>query len=209
MWIYQKYFLPSIRFFLTVHEITETHLTMLDNMCNKSIRKWTGVPRSGTNLVFHMQQGLGIHTIKALYEETHAINHTAMRLKGDKTVNAALDNAVARESLLVRKRSSVVRAEKTHMNALNVLYDNGEAPSFHNDNHHREKSQVLGVVKRKVKSVVNASTLESNTRHLDTLFKQGEFLKLAQEDKKDPIGKSFIWNLKSGTAKFLLNSTIP
>ena len=131
-----------------------------------------------------------------------------MRLKGDKTVNAALDNAVARESLLVRKRSSVVRADKTHMNALNVLYDDGEAPSFHNDNQHREKSQVLCVVKRKVKSVVNASTLESNTRHLDTLFKQGEFLKLAQEEKKDPIWKSFIWNLKSGTAKFLLNSTI-
>ena len=89
-----------------------------------------------------------------------------------------------------------------------MLYDDGEAPSFHNDNQHREKSQVLGVVKRKVKSVVNASTLESNTRHLDTLFKQGEFLKLAQEEKKDPIWKSFIWNLKSGTAKFLLNSTI-
>ena len=62
--------------------------------------------------MFHMQQGLGIHTIKALYEETHAINHTAMRLSGDKTVNAVLDNAVARESLLVRKWSSVVRAEK-------------------------------------------------------------------------------------------------
>ena len=37
---------------------------------------------------------------------------------------------------------------------------------------------------------------------------QGEFLKLALEEKKDPIWKSFIWNLKSGTAKFLLNSTI-
>ena len=47
-------------------------------------------------------------------------------------------------------------------------------------------TQVLCVVKHKVKSVVNASTLESNTRHLYTLFKQGEFLKFAQEEKKGP-----------------------
>ena len=32
MWIYQHYFLPSIRFLLTVHEITETHLTIC--ICN-------------------------------------------------------------------------------------------------------------------------------------------------------------------------------
>ena len=56
--------------------------------------------------------------------------------------------------------------------------------------------------------MVKASNQEKNTVHLDTLFKQGEFLKLAKEEKKDPIWKSFSWNLKSGRAKFLLNSTI-
>ena len=107
MWMYENYFLPSMRFLLTVHDITETHLTTLDSICNKHIKKWTGVARSGTNLVFHMQEGLGIPTIKALYEETHALNHTAMRLKGDEIVKAALDNGISRESNLVRKRSSL------------------------------------------------------------------------------------------------------
>ena len=155
-----------------------------------------------------MPQGLGIKTVKELYEETHALNHTAMRLKGDKTVNAALDNAIARESQLVRKRSSVVRAEKTHTMALNVLYPDGEAPSFPNDTQHKENSKVLGAVKCKVKLLISASTLQANTSHLDSLFKQGEFLKLAQKEEKDPIWKGFIWSMKSGTAKFLLNSTI-
>ena len=104
MLIYQYYFLPSIRFLLTVHEITDTHLTILDNICNKHIKKWTGVPKCGTNLVFHMQEGLGIHTIKELYQETHALNHTAMRLKGDTVVNASLDNAISHESQLVGKK---------------------------------------------------------------------------------------------------------
>ena len=109
MWIYQHYFLPSMRFLFTVHEITETHLTVLDNICNKHIKKWTGVPKSGTNLLFHMQTGLGLHTIKALYEETHALDHTAMRLNADEIVKVSLDNAVSCESQLVRQRSSVVR----------------------------------------------------------------------------------------------------
>ena len=48
---------------------------------------------------------------------------------------------------------------------------------------------------------------QKNTIHLNTLVMQSEFLKFAQEEKKDPIWKSLIWNLKSGTAKFFLNST--
>ena len=102
----------------------------------------------------------------------------------------------------------MVRAEKTHMNALNVLYQGGEVPSFPNDKGHKENKKFSSAVKGKVKLLISASTLEKNTSHLDTLFKQGEFLKLAQREKKDPIWKGFIWSLKSGTAKFLLNSTI-
>ena len=105
MWIYEKYFLPSIRFLLTVYEIPQTDISDLDAMCNKSIKKWPGVPRSGTNLVFHMSQGLGIHSIKSLYEETHALDHSAMRLKGDELVNTALDNAITRESKFVREKN--------------------------------------------------------------------------------------------------------
>ena len=205
MWIYQNYFLPSIRFLLTVHEITQTHLTVLDTICNKSIKKWTGVPRSGTNLLFHMHEGLGLHTIKSLYEETHALNHTSMRLKGDHLVNAALDNAVSRESNFVRKGSSVVQAEKTYMRALDMHSQGGDIPSPQNGIGCKEREKRI---KNKVKAIVKDSTQEKNTTHLNTLVMQSEFLKLAQEEKKDPIWKSFIWNLKSGTAKFLLNSTI-
>ena len=208
MWMYENYFLPSMRFLLTVHDITETHLTTLDSICNKHIKKWTGVARSGTNLVYHMQEGLGIPTIKALYEETHALNHTAMRLKGDEVVKAALDNGISRESNLVRKRSSLVRAEKTHMLALDMHCQDGEVPSFPDHTWDKAKLKFSNAVKRSVKKIVRGSTQEKYTEHLDSLLMQGEFLKLAQDEKNYPYWKGFIWNLKSGTAKFLLNSTI-
>jgi hypothetical protein len=190
MWIYINYFLPSIRFLLTVHDITATDLNKLDAICHRYIKKWSGVARSGTNLVFHMSQGLGIHTIKSLYEETHALNHNAMRLKGDETVNAALDNAISREAQFVKKGSSVVRAEETHLKAMAT-----------------EKSTNVAI-KNSVKKIVHTNTLEQSTKHLNTLCKQGEFLKLSIQEQQDPTWKAFIWNLKKGTAKFLLNSTI-
>ena len=77
-----------------------------------------------------MQQGLGLHSIKALYEETHALNHSSMRLKGDKVVNSVLDNAILRESQLVRKRSSVVQAEATHMTAIAMHFQSNEKQSL-------------------------------------------------------------------------------
>ena len=168
---------------VTVHKITQTHLAVLDTICNKSIKRWIGVPRSGTNLLFHMQEGLGLHTIKSLYEETHALNHTSMRLKGDHLVNAAHDNAVSRESNFIRKGSSVVQAEKTYMKALNMHIQGGEITPSQNGIGCKEK-----IIKNKVKTIVKNGTKEKNTTHLNTLVMQSEFLKLAQEEKKIPYG---------------------
>ena len=50
--------------------------------------------------------------------------------------------------------------------------------------------------------------MQANINHLDSLFKKGDFLKFAQYEEMDPIWKGFIWSMKSGTAKFLMNSTI-
>ena len=65
--------------------------------------KWAGVPRGGMNLIFHMSQSMNIQTITSLYEESHCLNHTAIRIKGDPKVNKALDNAVERESTQLHK----------------------------------------------------------------------------------------------------------
>ena len=91
MWIYEKYFLPSIRFLLTVDDLNVTNVEKLDALTHRYLKKWSEVPKCGTNLIFHMKEGMVIQTISTLYETVHCLNHTQMRLKGDKVVNAALD----------------------------------------------------------------------------------------------------------------------
>ena len=49
LWIYANYFLPSKRFLLTVHTLTQTQLKTLDTLTDKAIKTWVGVPKSATN----------------------------------------------------------------------------------------------------------------------------------------------------------------
>ena len=80
-----------------------------------------------------MKEGMGIQTISTLYDTVHCINHTAMRLKGDKIVNAALDSAVTRESEFTRKQSTVVRAQKVHDWAMSKNSVDTDMSSFPGD----------------------------------------------------------------------------
>ena len=89
LWIYANYLLPSKRFLLTIHTLTQTQLKTLDTMTDKALKKWIGVPRSATNVVIHMKQSLDIKSISQMYTETHTVSHTRTRLKGDTAVNNA------------------------------------------------------------------------------------------------------------------------
>ena len=48
--------------------------------------------------------------------------------------------------------------------------------------------------------------MEEQRKHLDTLMKQGDYLKFADQEKCDPNWNSIVYNLPKGTMKFLLNS---
>ena len=61
------------------------------------------------------------------------------------------------------------------------------------------------------KTVTHKVLLENEMywrEHTETLVKQGHFIKLALEEKADMIWKSYMYNLKRGTVKFLLNACL-
>ena len=46
---------------------------------------------------------------------------------------------------------------------------------------------------------------KAQRKNLDTLLKQGEYLKLAEQEECDPNWKSFAYNLPKGKMMFLIN----
>ena len=165
------------------------------------MKQWAGVPRVGTNLIFHMQQGLEIPTISQLYEEAHCINHTAMRLKGDPVVNAAMDNAIKRGAQFLRKGFAIVRAQEVHEVAMHKNCEGGEFPHF-DDSSNKEIYQLTKKINETVKGTLKHKAQESNIEHLKTLVMQGEFLKFSlQERSKILYGRA-----SCGTSSLALQS---
>ena len=73
--------------FLTVHNLTTTHLKTLDKFVDQYTKKWSGVPKSATNKLIHLSEGLDIPSISKLYTEAHNTAHARTRLQYDIIVN--------------------------------------------------------------------------------------------------------------------------
>ena len=70
----------------------------------------------------------------------------------------------------------------------------------------KERTKLTHAIKASVKKKVYSDSHESQKLHLDTLIKQGDYLKFAEQEKLDPNWQSVVYNLPKGTMKFLLNS---
>ena len=75
LWILKHYLLPSKRFILTVHNLTATHLKTLDTFVDQYTKRWSGVPKSATNVLIHSKEGMDIPSISSVYTEAHNVSH--------------------------------------------------------------------------------------------------------------------------------------
>ena len=203
--IYKAYVLPSIRFMLTVHSISKTYLDQLDNAAMRFMKCWSGVPRSGTRLIFHSEHFLNIPSISQLYEEAHSQALYTSIARGDTRVREALIEKVERESKLV-KPTQMQGFSNTIMEAIgkddqmsgNLLDALGESPSFSD----------LTLGKAKIKKLIkskNQSRIHERARELSL---QGHLLQLAAEEQCDASWKAFAFSLPKSLLKFCINSAI-
>ena len=89
--IYQMYILHSIRFLLTVHDLTSTHLSKLDTITDQYLKGWAGLPRCATPEILHRTTAMNIKKVSTLYTEAHCVSHARTKLLGDDRVNSVLD----------------------------------------------------------------------------------------------------------------------
>ena len=187
--MYSEYFLPSLRFHLTVNDVYSSHLKELNALTDKYLKKWCGLPRPGTLSFIHMPSGLNIKTVYDLYMECHTNAYIASRTKADTKVNHCLDSQLSRESQWERKVSFIAEADQI----LEKVED--EKP----DATLKQKKDLA-----KKQLVENIS--ESWHSHIKTLVVQGRFLDLLESEKSNFNWRSIAFNLPSRICKFVINS---
>ena len=84
----------------------------------------------------------------------------------------------------------------------------GVIPNYTGDNAKHLTAVFNHSVQRAVKKNVTLKMQEQLVNHVKTLTLQGNILSLAAFEKEDIIWKSYMFNLKAGTLKFLLNASI-
>ena len=130
---------------------------------------------------------------------------TRIRILGDETVNSALQSKLDREKYWLRKNSITEYAEKMFQQATLENYGQAEMPEWEDQ---ASKHQCYRKMKKTVSEKVSFENETFRREHTETLIKQGHFLCLAMIEKSDMIWKSYMFNLKKGTLKFLLNSCL-
>ena len=85
---------------------------------------------------------------------------------------------------------------------------NGEIPSFTGAKARQLKSKFNMKIKTSVTNATKSVIQEKLQSHVETLQVQGSLLCLASQEKEDLLWKSTMFQLKSGTLKFMLNACI-
>ena len=143
-----------------------------------------------------------------MYKEVHTVSHTRTRLKGDHIVNSAINATIQRESEYTHKKSTCIEAETVYKVALESNTTLGQVPNFTGAQAGKLKHKFSEDVTNSVKAALNVERRQKWEEHVKSLTVQGHNLALAAAERQDLVWKSFMYDLKQGTLKFLLNAGI-
>ena len=202
--IYSRFALPSIRFYFSVHHIHKTHMDKLDNIARKFLKKWLNIQTNGVSdaSMFHPYM-LGLKTPSHIYKEAHAGTYVAMRLKGDKIVNHALDSRLERESEWSRKFSTVVAMDKIYKESIS-----NNKIRIPTEQSKQAQYLTLKNAKNVMKSAVQSETLKHWNEVVKKLTFQGNFIALLIEEQSDITWKGISNCIPKGVLSFALKASV-
>ena len=202
--IYSRYALPSMRFFISVHQIHKTQQEKLDTLTRKYLKSWLSIPARGATdaSIFHPNM-LGAKTPSLLYKEATVNNYTLMRLKGDNMVNHALDSRLERESAWKKKSSTIVTANAIYNK--NIELNIFSAPDREANN--KEKEANLKKTKKANRDLLKEESIMLWNSKVQKLVMQGDFVNLLAEEKDNVTWKSLVYNLPKGLLPFVLKAS--
>ena len=191
--VYTQYAVPSIRYMLTVHELTDTQLEKLDNMHTNTIKAFLGLPSRGpTPAILHSMDGLGFPRISDLYLESHTLAYARCMVKADDRVLHVLKCKLDREAKWKRKKTKFgsVRWHETYKQAT-------------------EQSSSDDSKWSAIKKTLNTDNRRAFWRdYIKPLVQQGNFLKIIELEQCDLTWRSIIYDLPRGVLSFTVRSAI-
>ena len=189
--IYTQYAMSSIRFALTVHDLTSTQRKSLDSLTTRYLKSWLGMPRCGaTSAIIYSSVGLNIQSMSHLYFQCHSLSIARTLVRADIRTMQALNTKLRREEHFVRKDLGNTRAHQFYQEAITL------------------GTNSMTTLKTKIKSAINADQSKAWLDHLKKLVVQGDLLNLAHSEESDITWRSAIYSLPRRLLSFAINLSI-
>ena len=193
--VFTEYTLPSFRYFLTVHSLTDTQLDNLDSLETKFLKSWLKMPKTGaTQAIIFSNSGLKIKRISEVYFESHTLSYASTMLRGDSKVKHALETRIDRESQWTQKMKN--NGTKKSKEIINVAVQNNV------------KCENWNIIKTSVKAAITESKNQYWKDYIEPLVKQGNLLKLIELENNDLTWRSIMYNLPRGVLSFAVRASI-
>jgi hypothetical protein len=193
--IYVQYSIPSLRYLMTVHELTDSQLEIMDHLHTNTIKSFLGLPSRGPTPAFiHSPDGLAIPRFSDVYVESHTLAFARCMIKADHRVIHAIKSKMTRESQWTRKMAK--NGIKQWKRNFDAAVESSESAS------NWEK------VKQKIKDLLFTQRSDFWNAYIRPLIVQGNFLKLIESENSDLTWCSVIYDLPSGVLSFAVRSAI-
>ena len=200
--IFSKFYVPSLQYLLTVHNLGASHhnrlsgrgtstIEKIDALQLRYLRNWLKIPKSATRSVF-TSAVFNFEPISRLAERARAGAHARMREKADPNVQAVLDAKIAREHEL--KFDSV-----RHSARAEAVYERAKS----------ENPQLSGKkLVDTVKDIVNSEHEKAVLDFLAGKEVQGKFADIIKLQRQDPFYRSVMYDLPHGQLSWLMRACV-
>ena len=106
------------------------------------------------------------------------------------------------------EKGTSATADILYNKAISLNTAQGEIPNFDYEDGRRQKEKFVTKIKDQIKSLLRVDKEEIWKNHVKSLTQQGHFLSLAAAEYEDAVWKSYMYDLKQGTIKFLMSAAI-
>ena len=207
--VYERYILPSVRYFLTVHNLLKPDLDVLDSITRSHIKLWLGIPKFGaTALTITHPSGLNVRMPSQAYTEAQVLSLITMFLDTkDPVVIEAITNQKERESQWSHKQGITdtvaeivesVSKSPSVITPINPHVPNSN-PTVHDiESHHISLHKYKDAAKHKISNLFKNKAAKA----LGLLGEQGNLLKLLEEEKGDLNWLAMICKAPRGLLQF-------
>ncbi len=195
--VYVQYGLPSLRYILSVHSLTDTQLKDLDNIQTRILNQWLNIPKHGANRSgLYCEKGLGLKLVSELYFECRTMCLASSLVRADQRVQVALNSKLQREASWSRKMRKFGLTKS--QSVINQVIDSNITPT----------KEDWPVIKTKVKKSIKEITKSKWLEQIEPLVKQGNMFKIAELSDGDLTWKSYMFNLPKGLLSFATRAAI-